>query len=246
MKVAKRHIDNKSKQWTEQDITDLYDLKSRGYSLQTIGYILDRSPDSIETKLKRLNKDKKKYNAKHVEDKYKTNFEFINLIKPNSILDLFAGENSYYKQINYSYLIDRKPLTITNDINKEFINNTYTNDALKTLCLLYSKNMSFDLIDLDPFGSSYECFDLAIKMSNRGLIITYGELGHLRFKRLDFVNRFYDIHTLSDFTLDKLIEHTKMLGLRNKKELRVVEKKEWFNIARVYYHVRDTKLWINT
>jgi hypothetical protein len=74
----------------------------------------------------------------------------------------------------------------------------------------------------------------------------HAALGHLRFKRLDFVNRFYDIHTLSDFTLDKLIEHTKMLGLRNKKELRVVEKKEWFNIARVYYHVRDTKLWINT
>ena len=55
-------------------------------------------------------------------------------------------------------------------------------------------NYRFDLIDIDPFGSAYDCFDLSIKIAEKGLIITYGEMGHIRWKRLDYVNRIYNIN----------------------------------------------------
>ena len=61
--------------------------------------------------------------------------------------------------------------------------------------------MKFDLIDLDPFGSAYDCFDLAIKMAKKGLCITLGELGHKRWKRLDFVSSHYGIDNIDNLTL---------------------------------------------
>ena len=99
----------------------------------------------------------------------------------------------------------------------------------------------YDIIDLDPFGSAYDCFDLAIKMAKKGLIITFGELGHKRFKRLDFVRRYYGIETLEDFTTDNLIKHIIKIGERNKKILKPIYVKEWRNISRVYFRIENTK-----
>jgi hypothetical protein len=108
--------------------------------------------------------------------------------------------------------------------------------------LLYYQNEKFDLVDLDPFGSAYDCFDLAIKTAKKGLIITYGEIGHKRWKRLDFVERYYNIKNLEDFTINNLIKHTQSLGIKNKKILTPVFIKEWQNIARVYYKIDKYKV----
>lgn len=132
-------------------------------------------------------------------------------------------------------------MIITNDIEKEYYN-SYRNDALKTLCLLYYQNEKFDLVDLDPFGSAYDCFDLAIKTAKKGLIITYGELGHKRWKRLDYVERYYNIQTLEDFNLENLIKETQAIGIRNKKKLSPIFTKKWQNIARVYYKIEKYKV----
>ena len=118
----------------------------------------------------------------------------------------------------------------------------YHLDALKLLCKLYCEGKTFDLIDLDPFGSAYDCFDLAIKMAKKGLVITLGELGHKRWKRLDYVERYYGITNLEDFTIDNLINHIQQLGMKNKKRLVVYEKKEWKNIGRVYFKIEPYKI----
>tara|TARA_R100000808_G_scaffold557_1_gene2837 strand:+ start:50 stop:415 length:366 start_codon:yes stop_codon:yes gene_type:complete len=107
---------------------------------------------------------------------------------------------------------------------------------------MYYDGKKFDLIDLDPFGSAYECFDLSLKLVKKGLIITFGELGHKRWKRLDYVKRFYNINTLDEFNLRNLMKQVDLIAAQNKKTLRPMYVKEWRNIARVYYKVEELKL----
>ena len=225
--------------WTKQDLRDLKDLKEKGYRNQTIAFILERSEVSIQVKWKRLHKQDNTYNDKHREEKYNTNQMFLKRLAENSknnltVLDLFAGEKSFY--------LSQKVSVTTNDKDKKFVINNYNENALKLLCKLYYENKKYDLIDIDPFGSAYECFDLATKMAKKGLIITYGEMGHKRWKRLDYVKRFYNINTLEDFTVNKMIAKTQEIGIQNKKALTPIFVKEWRNIARVYYEVNTITL----
>lgn len=115
-------------------------------------------------------------------------------------------------------------------------------DSLKLMCKLYLENKKYDMIDLDPFGSAYDCFDLAIKMAKKGLIITLGEMGHKRFKRLDFVRRMYGIESLEEFTSDRIIEEIQKIGLKNKKILNVYKKKDWQGISRVWFTIDKYKV----
>ena len=235
----------KPRPWTKQDISDLKDLKEKGFKNETIAFILERSEVSIQIKWKRLHKKDNTYNKEHQLEKYETNKKFIDLIQPNSVLDLYAGRKPYYleliKELND---LNENPFktVVTNDKEKNYTINNYNDDALKVLCKLYYENNKFDLIDLDPFGSAYDCFDLAIKMAKKGLIITYGEMGHKRWKRLDYVERFYNINTLEEFTVDKMIAKTQEIGIQNKKALIPIFVKEWRNIARVYYEVNTITL----
>ena len=173
---------SKPRKWDDDNIKALKELKAKGLSNKEIAKELDRTEVSIQIKLKRLNKSNTTYNDKHRKDKYRTNAEFLRDLQPTNVLDLYAGENSFYKDY-------RNPL-ITNDKNKEFTNCDFNLPALKLLCKMYYDGKKFDLIDLDPFGSAYECFDLSLKLAKKGLIITFGELGHKRWKRLDYVKRF--------------------------------------------------------
>ena len=235
----------KRKKWTEEEVEKLINLKKNKRPLNQIAKTLNRTEVSVSLKWKRLNKQNKTYNKNHLLDKYETNLKFINKIQPQTVLDLYAGEASYYKKLSteLDYLNENfiKNIT-TNDINKEFTNNNYNKDALKLLCKLYFENKKYDLIDLDPFGSAYECFDLAVKMAKKGLIITYGEYGHKRWKRYDYLKRHYNIKEEKDFNIEKFINETQVKALQNKKELIVVHAKQWENILRVYYIVKDLKL----
>lgn len=221
----------KPRKWTKEEIEWTKKLINEGYSNKEIALSLDRSETSVSIKVKRLSKKQNTYNHKHVEEKYKLNTMFLEEIKPKTILDLYCGVNSFYKDLN----------TTTNDIDKN-IEAEYHEDAFKLICKLYYENKKYDLIDLDPFGSAYDCFDLAIKMAKKGLVITLGELGHKRWKRLDYVGSHYDIDNLEDFTIENLIEHIQKIGLKNKKELIIWNYKEWQNIGRVYFIVKEKKI----
>ena len=78
-------------------------------------------------------------------------------------------------------------------------------------------------------------------MSKKGIIITYGEMGHKRWKRLDFVSKRYDINNVEEFTIDKLIEKTVLIGKRNKKLLipEIITNNKL--ISRVHYRIEDYK-----
>lgn len=113
---------------------------------------------------------------------------------------------------------------------------------LHFMCEMFIEGKTFDLVDLDPFGSAYDSFDLAVKMAKKGVIITLGELGHKRWKRLDYVSRYYGINSLEDFTIENLIKHIQMIGKRNKKNLTPLFIREWQNIGRVWFTVEPIKI----
>lgn len=126
--------------WTPEEINWTIELRKKGFSAKEIAISLDRTLPSVKLKLKRLTIKERTYNKDHIEEKYKLNKEFLEIIKPKTILDLYAGKESYYKDYN----------VVSNDIEPE-TNTLYHEDALKLICKLYSENNKYDLIDLDPF-----------------------------------------------------------------------------------------------
>lgn len=220
--------------WSEEEIEWMLQKRQEGYSISNIAESLGRSEISISVKLKRLGKKNgKKYNEDHVVDKYKSNAIFMDMIKPTSVLDLYAG-NSWYKKTEGVKIT-------TNDID-DSKSTDYHEKAEMLIHKLYYEGRKYDLIDLDPFGSAFECFDLAVKMAKKGLVITYGEMGHKRFKRLDFVRRYYGIETLDEFVIERMIAETIKIGMRNKKRLTPLIIKNWNRISRVYYKIEKIKI----
>lgn len=56
-------------------------------------------------------------------------------------------------------------------------------------------------------------------MADKGLAVTLGELGHQRWRRLDFVGPRYNINTMEDFTIEHIVEEIQKIGRRNHKNL---------------------------
>ena len=224
---------NDPRKWTKKEIEWLLMLQEKNLTLKQIAQCLDRDVVSVSIKSKRLKKENgKTYNEKHRYSKYLSNEDFIKIVKPKSVLDLYSGKESYYN--------DKVDLVVANDINKKYKLDTNL-DSLKCLCKHYYKNNKFDLVDLDPFGSAYDCFDLAIKIAKKGVIITFGELGHKRWKRIDFVSERYNIKNLEEFKTKKLVDKVIKIGIRNKKELLPAIIKKWKNISRVYFIINNKR-----
>jgi hypothetical protein len=222
------------KKWTENDLKQLYLLKNEKKSRGYIAEKLNRTKVSISVKWKRLKKKNDTYNIKHRELKYKLNDEFINYLNTKnvkSVLDVFSG-NSYYKKYDF--------FLTTNDIDKKHDTDFHLH-SLKLMCKLFLENKKYDLIDLDPFGSAFDCFDIAIKMAKKGIIITFGEFGHKRFKRYDFVGDRYNINNIEDFKIEKFINKVKEIGRNNKKLLTDIKILQETNILRVYFSISKYK-----
>lgn len=226
-----KYIKSTPRKWTPKEIEWTSMLIDKGLKNNEIAICLDREIAQVSNKVRRILKKQMRYNEKHYDDKLEANKEFLEIIKPKSILDVFAGRVSIYEELGFKTVSnDKNPLASTN----------YHMDALDFMCKMYLKKEKFDLIDLDPFGSAYDCFDLAIKLSSKALVITLGELGHKRFKRLDYVSRYYGINEYKDFNTCNLINHIIEIGKRNKKALVPIIIKDWNNIARVYFKIEKT------
>ncbi len=225
---------NNPRKWTDKEIEWALSLKEKGFKNKDISKFLYRELVSVSIKMKRLaKKNGVTYNEPHREDKYFHNDLFLSEIKPKTVLDLFSGANSYYDgKVDELY---------TNDIDERF-NTYYSEKAEKLVCKLYYENAKFDLIDIDPFGSAYDCFDLCIKMAKKGLIITIGEMGHKRWKRLDFVRSHYGIESLEDFTSKRIVHEIIKIGARNKKKLIPIFLNDYRNISRVYFKIEKLKI----
>lgn len=222
------------KKWSENDIKDLIKYKEQWFNNNDIWLKMWRTSVSIWIKLKRLSKKDKTYNQKHILDKYSTNDLFIKEINPQSILDVFAWD-MYYKKFNIKNYI-------TNDIN--WTETDYKLDAFDFLYLF--KNKKIDIVDLDPFGSAFDCFDLSIKIAEKWLIITLWELWHRRFKRLDFVKNRYWIKDINENWILKIVDYIINRWLIYKKILTPLYIKDWNNIWRVYFKIekyKETSQW---
>jgi len=215
------------KAWTKEETDMCLKLRMEGLSSADIAKKVGRSNVSVSIKLKRVGKRNDTYNKKHREDKYKHNQLFLDRIQPRSILDVYAG-NSFYQNAQ------------TNDIDESF-DCDYNMSALKLLCFMNYKGEKFDLIDLDPYGSAIDCFALALNIARQGIVITLGEMGHKRWKRLDFVRKWYRIENFSDFTTDNLVKELQRIALCNKKILTPVYIRDYNRISRVWFEISDYK-----
>lgn len=228
------------RKWTDREIEWVRKLRADGFSNEEIGLSTGRTAVSIQIKLKRIGKNTDTYNEHHLRDKYQCNAEYFDWLKPDTVLDLFCGAKSYWRNNTIAKVT-------TNDIDVN-VDADYHERAERLIHLLYYEGNKYDVVDLDPYGSAYDCFDLAIKMATKGIVITFGELGHKRWKRLDYVSRYYGIETMEKFTLKSLVEHCEMIARRNKKTLVPIISRTWDKIGRVWFEIRPiaiTEQWGN-
>ena len=219
-------IKSEPKSWSDVEIEKLLELKKNGSSFEGISIALNRTPYSCNRKYYKLMKKLDKYNDKHRDDKYNYKLDFINQVQFDTILDAFSGGVSWWKTNTNLKVID-------NDI--KIIGADYKLDAFDFL--YQNRKKKFDVVDLDPFGSAYDCFDLALQIAEKGLIITFGEIVGRRFNRMDFVEHRYDITRIEDFTTNKLSRYIEQRGLIYRKKLIPIIKAEMTNISRVYYRI---------
>lgn len=217
--------------WTKQEEQWVFDMAKEGYSFEEIAKGSDRTVASIRMKIKRHEKANNLYNMKHADTKKEINKAFLKYIRARTVCDVYAGMATTYGK---PYIV------VSNDINKK-AQTDYNMDALMFLCKMYAKNMKFDYIDLDPFGSAYDCFDLAIKMAKKGIAITFGELGNRRWGYIDFVKRRYNIENIDDFNTETMLKYVNLVANRNKKELNVYKIANWRNISRIWCQIKPIK-----
>lgn len=221
------------RRWTKDEITWCLDMKQKGYAVPQIAYSVKRDSVQVGIKLKRLQKKDGSYNATHSDEKSLINKEFVEHIGARTVLDLYSRNG------NPAY--DGLQVT-SNDIDQS-VEADYHMDALKLLCKFHTEgNRVFDYVDLDPYGSCYECLDLAIRMAKKGIAITFGEIGHKRWKRLDYVRDRYGIDSLDEFNMQKMIEEVQRIGRLHHKELKVYKTSSWRNIGRVWLTVEKYKV----
>jgi len=221
------------REWTAEEISWILERKDEGYSNSVIAEATGRSEVSIQVKLKRLTKVQDTYNSKNRQLKYQTNELFQKAILPKSVLDLYAGD---------SWWLNKVEACVTNDKDPRF-ETDYNLDALELLCRFFIESRKFDVIDLDPYGSAYDCFDLAIKMSKKGIVVSFGEWGHKRWKRTDFVAPRYGIDNLSKFDSDQpFIEEIQRIAACNKKTAKPLFSIQYGNFLRVYFELSTSKV----
>ena len=212
--------------WNDSDMTKLLEMKKQGSSFEQIGQALGRNPYSCNRKYYKLMKKHDSYNNKHRLLKYEYNKHFLTLLDADTLLDAFSGGVSWWKQNTSLKVTD-------NDIKVEGAD--YKLDALDFLFLF--KNKKYDVVDLDPFGSAYECFDFALQIAQKGIIITFGEIVGRRFNRMDFVEHRYGMRYIEDFTTENLIKYIQQRGMIYRKILTPIIKAEMTNISRVYFKI---------
>mgnify|MGYP006266448307 CR=1 FL=1 len=214
------------RKWTTYEEDYVIELKEKGLSINSIARALGRDVVQVSIKMKRIAKKSHTYNDRHREEKYMANDVFLSIVHPEIVLDAFAGPFSYY--------MNRVPEVYTNDVREEF-GTYYCEPAEQLLPNLVQAGERFDLVDVDPFGSAYECLLPAIKLATRALVVTFGELGHRRFKRLDFVGPRYGITKIEDFTAENLASYVLKLAKDNGRKVELFQLKNWHNICRAYY-----------
>ena len=225
------YVKTKPRVWTEREVNWVVEAKESGFSNAEIAEATGRSEVSIFVKLKRLSKSNNAYNDKHRELKYAANQTFLDCVQPRSVLDAYAGDSWWAKNVAN---------VTTNDLN-ETLDTDFHLDAFDLLCDSYRAAEKFDVIDLDPFGSAYECFDFAVRLARKGVVVSFGEWGHKRWKRTDFVGPRYNINSLDEFVPERFVQEFQRIARLHKKTATVFDSLQYANFLRVYFVLEKRK-----
>lgn len=238
-----RENNAKHKRWSDDENEWCNMLLEEGYSINDISVSVGRSKESVKAKMNNLLKKTNRYNEGHIEEKFNYNVSFANAVigstmssRQASILDLYCGYNSFWNQ----YAESKKNIHVkvtTNDSNLN-IEADYNEKAEQLIHKLYYEGNTYDIIDIDPFGSPYECIELSVKMAKKGLCVTFGDLKTKQYKTLDFFRDRYDIESLDDLNVESLIAYVQKVGRRNKKTLEVFHCSKWRHLARVWFRIK--------
>lgn len=226
VKTGSQYVKSSPRVWTDGEVEWILNAVADGFSIADIASAIGRTEISVQVKLKRLSKSDDSYNDKNRDLKYAANSFFVDTIKPKSVLDVFAG-NSFYKTVD--------GIVVTDNDKDEKFDTEFSLDALKLLCVLYADGRKFDVVDIDPYGSAYDCFDLSLKMARKGVVVSFGEWGHKRWKRYDFVRPRYGIDNAEQFVPDAFISEFQRIARLNHKEATVFDVLQYGNFLRVYF-----------
>lgn len=222
-----------SEKWTKEEEEWCWNLYKEGYNYKQIALSVDRPYNSVSIKMKRLKKKHYEYNEKHKDDKYATNELFLETVGPiKTVLDVYCGFNKFYSSRGY--------LAVNNDINKD-IDCDYHMDAKKLLETICENDLKFDLVDLDSFGATIELLPYALKIAKKSIVMTLGELGHRRWKRLDYISKHYNtISKVEDITVDNFVAEIVDIAKIQGVNLIPVFIKDYGNIGRVWFKIGDS------
>jgi len=78
------------RKWTEKEIEWVIMLKEKGLNTNQIAECIDRDSTQVAIKIKRIAKKSMTYNQNHFQEKFEVNNEFVKLIKPKNVLDVYA------------------------------------------------------------------------------------------------------------------------------------------------------------
>lgn len=220
------------REWNAYETDYLTRRLGEGASAATIAVELGRSATSVAIKAKRLGKhNAHAYNRGHALEKYIANGAFAEILPDaRTVLDLYCGVDSYWRSRGFDAVTNDKDTRIEAD---------YHERADVLACRLFAEGRRFDIVDLDPFGSAFEALVPALRIARMGLIVTLGEMGHRRWKRLDFVRRVYGIKRMEDFTSLRIAQEIERIGAAYKVSLSLVALEDYPNISRAYFLVAN-------
>jgi hypothetical protein len=221
-------IKSEPKSWAKEEIDYLLLKKKEGFSFDFIAHALSRTAYSCNRKYYKMQKKLDKYNEGHRDEKYEFNQLFLEKVEFKTLLDAFSGGVSWWKR--------NTDLTVVDNDNA-IDGADYNMDALEFL--YQHRKKSFDIVDLDPFGSAFDCFDFALQIAEKGLIVTFGEIVGRRFNRQDFVEHRYGITCIEDFNTQTLSKYLENRAMIYRKKLTPIIVAEMTNISRVYYTIES-------
>jgi len=112
--------------------------------------------------------------------KYDADRAFAKEIQADTIVDAFAGDSRKYSPLkNVNWII-------TNDIDQKCKTDFHL-PADRFLAQMYGEARNVDLVDLDPYGSCWDCLPTAVKLARKGLIVSYGDFSNWRYKRWEII-----------------------------------------------------------
>ena len=220
------------RKWTAEEVEWAVARRSEGHSVKAIAIALDRSYVSVRLKMTRQMKTAGEYNQPYRMEKYEANKQLLEATGARSALDVYAGDSWWANNLGR---------VLSNDLDPAF-ETDHNMDAFQFLVWVTSEQRQYDIVDLDPFGSPYECLDLAMKIATKGLAVSFGEWGMKRWNRTDYVQPRYGISSPEEYQDGRpFIEEVQRIARCNGKIARPIAKLQYHNFLRVNFTLEKRK-----